>query len=225
MALGAGRDDPVQAEVWAALRGIADRGGAAAAPLGEVFDALRDIMAGPTDPDLAGKVERLRHAAGSCPRTAGPRHVRRCAGADGDVRDRRAGLLPRPADANEQALGQAEAAGRLIDPDGDAGRVDEGVERMRAALDGAAAGHPQRVLLLTGLALAHLRRVEHTNDVAGLPEAEAVLLEARDLLRGPQDQSWSMVHDLLAQVRHRLYGGSRATPTRSTPCVRTSGRC
>jgi len=67
MALGAGRDDPVQAEVWAALRGIADRGGAAAAPLGEVFDALRDIMAGPTDPDLAGKVERLRHAAGKLP--------------------------------------------------------------------------------------------------------------------------------------------------------------
>ena len=206
----AGRDDLINSEFWERLRGMVAAAGDddSAAVRGEMVEAMRELAADPAG-DLPGRLEQFRRGAARLPdgdpmRAAVDEAVAQLTHlVTGDP-----GLLRSPLSPNETALHHAATGLRLLQEGGGPAGLDEGVEHMRAALAAADPDHPQRVFHLNGLALALMRRTEYTNDIAGLPEAERLLVEAQGLLAGPQDDAWSMVHELLADVRQRLGTGS-----------------
>jgi hypothetical protein len=198
------RDDPVQAEAWSRMRKLIEQGGPAAAPLADLLAVLQDFSTGG---DIDAGIDRFREFVERLPedspiRAAADRALSHMTSLAGGL-SAAGGAEPASGDA---ALDNAYAGMRLVNPSADRTEeeLDEGVRRLRAAVAHCGPGHPQRAFHLFGLAMGLARRSEVTNSIAGVPEAERLLIEARDLLRGPQDGLWPLIHGLLAEVRERM---------------------
>ncbi|GAA3034363.1 CHAT domain-containing protein [Actinokineospora globicatena] len=83
----------------------------------------------------------------------------------------------------------------------DLGRVEQALDECRELV---AAGQSRFVhpYALAALAFGLLRRAELADTVDGLDEAQAVLLDAKALINGPQSPLWPLVNDLLSHVGH-----------------------
>ena len=108
--------------------------------------------------------------------------------------------------AAELAVHQAAAGvlalnlGEETDPD----RIDDGLAKLRLAVEHAGPDNPQRVMALYPLAVGLLQRFEQTNAVAEMEEAAALLQEAVELAGGPHHPMWTQAQDLLSRVLARL---------------------
>ena len=85
----------------------------------------------------------------------------------------------------------------------DADRVGAAVEHYRAAVELSPAGSPQRIVHLSGLALALMRRSELTNSLSDLDAAADVLGQARILAGGPRHPQWSNINDIFTRIQRR----------------------
>jgi hypothetical protein len=87
-------------------------------------------------------------------------------------------------------------------------RIVNAVSEFRTALATVGPDDPQRAFYLTGLALGLFRQGEVTNSIEPLAEAESVLVQARQVAGGPHHPQWSMISEMLSDIRLR----SGATP-------------
>ena len=106
----------------------------------------------------------------------------------------------------ESAVHQAAAGVLALDlgEETDPGRIDEGIAKLRLAVEHAGPDNPQRVMALYPLAVGLLQRFEQTNAVAEMEEAAALLQEAVELAGGPHHPMWTQMQDLLSRVLARL---------------------
>jgi CHAT domain-containing protein len=89
----------------------------------------------------------------------------------------------------------------------DVDRIDDRIAHLRTQLSRLPMGDARRALHLQGIAMGLFRRSEVTGTIGGLDEARSILIEARDLLDGPQHPQWTLVNGILAGVEQRLGGG------------------
>jgi hypothetical protein len=207
------RDDPFQAEAWTRMRAVYEDGGPAGAPMVEILDEMRDLFQSASS-DLPGRIQKFQDAVDRLPPGSPFRPVaQRMVDYMAPFADSfRTPDVPAPA-TGDAALDDAFAGMRLVRPEANPTVDDlaEGVRRLRASVAGAPPGHPQRAFYLFGLAMGLVRWSEQTNEIDDLPEAEKLLIEARGLIRGPQDELWTVVHGLLAEVRERMGASADAT--------------
>ncbi|MGA5301122.1 CHAT domain-containing protein [Nucisporomicrobium flavum] len=104
----------------------------------------------------------------------------------------------------DQPLVRATAAIAALADEVDPEKITRAIDEFRTAIAGVGEADAQRPFYLTGLALALFRLGEVTNSVAPMAEAETVLVDARRLAGGPRHPQWTMIAELLADVRSRL---------------------
>ncbi|MEU7591328.1 CHAT domain-containing protein [Micromonospora sp. NPDC049230] len=88
----------------------------------------------------------------------------------------------------------------------DPARVEQAVAHFRTAVDIAPPEDPRLTSHLVGLALGLVTRGEVTGRVSDAVEADEVLGRAKRLAGGPAHPLWSVINELLAQVRRRHAG-------------------
>ncbi|MEU1684796.1 CHAT domain-containing protein [Micromonospora sp. NPDC005707] len=88
----------------------------------------------------------------------------------------------------------------------DLARVEEAVEHLRRSVAVAPHDDPRLPSHLVGLALGLVHHGELTSSVADAVEADEVLERAKRLAGGPAHPLWSVINEMLGQVRRRLAG-------------------
>ncbi|MCR3750255.1 CHAT domain-containing protein [Lentzea californiensis] len=121
-------------------------------------------------------------------------------GANAGDRIRNAGPSP---SAQRRARVLAAAALFQNGEQADLARIDEALDHLRDAI-AMDQGDDLDLLALNGLATGLLRRTELTGSAEGLDEAEKALQGALARMRQPSHPQWTLTHELLAMVRHRL---------------------
>jgi hypothetical protein len=110
--------------------------------------------------------------------------------------------------ADDRTIGLTALSLHAMVNEDDPARLDVWIDRLRTAIADAGPGHQQRGWLLVILAGALVRRDEMDNRIDRFDEAEALAVEARQLVEGrPHDKVWSMAHDVLALIERRRPSG------------------
>lgn len=203
-------------------------GAETAAPVIALNTAMADVMAAQRGgADLAEPMRRLRTAADALP----PGHYLRATAEDalataelfaarpGELNpDKIADLASRTSQGTARRdLVRAAAAIAALPDEVDPSRIATAIEQFRTAIADVREEDPQRAFYLTGLALGLFRQGEVNNATEPFVEAEAVLEEARGLAGGPHHPQWSMIAEILTEVRARL---GRSSPRDSLDGLR-----
>ncbi|MGC5052865.1 CHAT domain-containing protein [Micromonospora sp. DT48] len=202
---------------------------AAAAPIADAFAKLVDLMmANHRGDDPAAALEALRETVQRLPsgdliRTSvmeidtlmAPLASIRSAGQDGPVTRvtpeqlaAMRALVQRPDLApGERAMFHSGIGGALLalgEERDDLARVEEAVEHLRMSVTVAPPDDSRLPSHLVGLALGLVHRGEVTGSIADTVEAEEVLKRAKKLAGGPGHALWSVINELLSQVRRHV---------------------
>jgi|GEM_PF-6461655 len=123
------------------------------------------------------------------------------------------------ADPDTRAMRHALAGGVALRgwEETDVDRVSVAVEHYRAAVDLTPAGGADRILHLSGFAMALSRRNELTNSMSDLDTAAEALTEARQLAGGPRHPQWSYINDMFTRIHTRRGGGTEHLSARHGP--------
>ncbi|MGB2567918.1 CHAT domain-containing protein [Micromonospora citrea] len=199
-------------------------------PLADAFASLADLMAAnhrgddprPALDVLREAVRRLppgspiRESVTDLDALLAPLATMRSGGPDGPVTPATAeqlaamtALVRRPdLSPGDRAMYHSAIGGALLSlgEEGDLARVEEALEHLRTSAAVAPHDDPRLPSHLVGLALGLVHRGELTGSVADAVEADEVLERAKRLAGGPGHTLWSVINEMLGQVRRRHAG-------------------